>query len=111
MPLWEAREGEVELARARRELGSAAYAAQYQQDPAPPEGALIKAEWWSALPHAGRRPSTRQLQSWDMTFKDTKTSDFVVGQVWGRLEALTSTCSTRCAASGTFSARSTPCSP
>ena len=83
MPLWEAREGEVELARARRELGSAAYAAQYQQDPAPPEGALIKAEWWQ---HYRSRPEVfdEQLQSWDMTFKDTKTSDFVVGQVWGR---------------------------
>lgn len=25
-----------------------------------------------------------QIQSWDCTFKDSETSDFVVGQVWGR---------------------------
>lgn len=28
-----------------------------------------------------------QAQSWDMAFKDTKTSAFVVGQVWGRMKA------------------------
>src|SRR5690606_15923029 len=27
------------------------------------------------------------LQSWDMTFKDTKQSDFVCGQVWGKVGA------------------------
>jgi len=27
------------------------------------------------------------MQSWDMTFKDTKSSAFVVGQVWGRQKA------------------------
>jgi predicted phage terminase large subunit-like protein len=26
------------------------------------------------------------IQSWDMTFKDAATSDYVVGQVWGRSE-------------------------
>jgi phage terminase large subunit-like protein len=25
------------------------------------------------------------IQSWDFTFKDSKGSDFVVGQVWGRV--------------------------
>ena len=108
VPLWEAREGEGELARAKRELGSAAYAAQYQQDPAPPEGALIKAEWWveyRTLPTA----FDETLQSWDMAFKDTRPAT----SWWARSGAgwaLTSTCSTRCAASGTSSARSTPCS-
>ena len=82
-PLWEVREGATELARARRELGSADYAAQYQQDPAPPEGALIRSEWWR---HYRSLPEgfDEMLQSWDMAFKDTRSSDFVVGQVWGR---------------------------
>jgi predicted phage terminase large subunit-like protein len=29
----------------------------------------------------------QQWQSWDFAFKDTKTSDFVCGQVWGRVQA------------------------
>lgn len=29
----------------------------------------------------------KQAQSWDCTFKDTKTSDFVSGQVWGKKRA------------------------
>jgi predicted phage terminase large subunit-like protein len=29
-----------------------------------------------------------QIQSWDCAFKDLGTSDYVVGQVWGRLGAL-----------------------
>jgi predicted phage terminase large subunit-like protein len=32
---------------------------------------------------------TDQLQSWDMAFKETESSDFVVGQVWGRRGAET----------------------
>ena len=47
-PLWESREGVEQLAAMKRALGSAAYSAQYQQEPAPPEGALIKAEWWQS---------------------------------------------------------------
>jgi phage terminase large subunit-like protein len=27
------------------------------------------------------------LQSWDMAFKETKTSDFVCGQVWAKQDA------------------------
>ncbi len=82
-PLWERREGLEQLAAMKHALGSAAYAAQYQQEPAPPEGALIKAEWWRSyrvLPQA----FDEQLQSWDMAFKGEASSDYVVGQVWGR---------------------------
>jgi len=39
------REGHAELARAKRELGSAHFAAQYQQNPLPSEGGMIKREW------------------------------------------------------------------
>ena len=82
-PLWPEREGAAQLAQMKVDLGSTDYAAQYLQEPAPPEGAMIKAEWWveyRVLP----QNFDELLQSWDMSFKDTKTSDFVVGQVWGR---------------------------
>ena len=29
-----------------------------------------------------------QIQSWDCAFKDLQTSDYVVGQVWGRVGSL-----------------------
>lgn len=38
---------------------------------------------WSVLP----TKFDMVWQSWDFAFKDTKTSDFVVGQVWGRYKA------------------------
>ena len=84
--LWPEREGAPELAAARGALGSRDYEAQYQQDPAPPEGAMVKDAWWRywlELP-AGL---TGWLQSWDMTFTDSEASDFVVGQVWARRAA------------------------
>ena len=82
-PLWPEREGVAQLAQMKVDLGSADYAAQYLQEPAPPEGAMIKTEWWRryrSLPEA----YDEQLQSWDMAFKDAPGSDFVVGQVWER---------------------------
>ncbi|MGI9103488.1 MAG: phage terminase large subunit [Terriglobales bacterium] len=61
------------------------WAGQYQQRPAPSEGAIIKRnsiQFWRALP-----TFDELLQSWDCTFKDTSKSDFVSGQVWGRAGA------------------------
>jgi predicted phage terminase large subunit-like protein len=85
-PLWPEREGLAQLAQMKIDLASHGYAAQYQQDPAPPEGAMIKSEWWVEYRCA---PTAFEeiMESWDMAFKDTRTSDFVVGQVWGRVGA------------------------
>ncbi len=54
----------------------------YQQRPSALEGGIIKRAWFQ---YYTERPIrfTRLVQSWDLTFKDAKTSDFVVGQVWG----------------------------
>ncbi len=75
--LWPARDGPAVLAEQRRTLGSSAYAGQYQQRPAPAGGLLFKREWfrfYDELPQV-----MTWLQSWDMTFKDTPSSDYVVG--------------------------------
>ena len=40
------REGPAEIARAKRELGAYAYAAQYQQRPAPLEGGIVDLAWF-----------------------------------------------------------------
>lgn len=65
-------------------MGGYAVAGQFQQRPVPRGGGLFKSEWvqrWSAatLP----THFDRIVISWDMTFKGTDRSDFVVGQVWG----------------------------
>ena len=61
--------------------GSRSWNALYQGRPAPAEGGAFQRSWWKrwdqppALVHG-------VIQSWDMTFKGTDHSDFVVGQVW-----------------------------
>lgn len=78
----------------RRDVGSRTWNALYQGRPAPVEGAMLKRAWWKFYdsPRAVRLddgsmsvPNVDELiMSWDMAFKDTRHSDFVVGQVWGR---------------------------
>ncbi len=80
--LWPARFGEAELAELERALGSYAAAGQLQQRPAPLEGGILKRDWWQYYP----TPPIGfdfMIQSWDMAFKDLKSSDYVCGQVWG----------------------------
>jgi predicted phage terminase large subunit-like protein len=81
-----------------REVGSRAWNALYQGRPSPVEGGILKREWWTAPGRqydqalwVERDDGTRivtgadeLIASWDLTFKDTKGTDFVVGQVWMR---------------------------
>jgi predicted phage terminase large subunit-like protein len=69
----------------RIKLGPVAAAAQLDQNPAPKGGLIFTnddlAQTWAVMP-----PEFHQIIfSWDCTFKETSDSDFVVGQVWGRL--------------------------
>lgn len=69
----------------RQALGPYLFGALYQQNPHPPEGSILMRSWWRywrALPAMSRLDEW--LISWDMTFKDSKASDYVVGQVWAR---------------------------
>jgi predicted phage terminase large subunit-like protein len=69
--------------------------AQYQGHPAPDDGDILQRGWWQfydAAPWVRRDDGAHILlghwdeviQSWDMAFKDTDGSDYVVGQVWAR---------------------------
>lgn len=58
--------------------------ALYQQRPQPATGGMLQRGWWQyyrVLPAV----FDEMIGSWDCTFKESKTSDYVVGQVWGRL--------------------------
>lgn len=81
--LWPERLPEKELASLKIGLGSWAFAGQYQQNPAPMEGGIIKRAW---IEYYRELPEKFDLmvQSWDCTFKGDGDSDFVAGQVWGK---------------------------
>ncbi|MCV5365380.1 phage terminase large subunit, partial [Escherichia coli] len=50
----------------------------------PGEGAIFKRTWFIKFYTVIPSDISEQMQSWDCTFKDTESSDFVVGQVWGK---------------------------
>jgi len=107
--LWPERFGPKEIAELKINLGSYAAAGQLQQRPSPAAGGIIKRPWFKFWQPPGanlppiivRFPDgtersivaaeigkvEEQAQSWDCSFKDLVTSDYVVGQVWGRLGA------------------------
>lgn len=78
----------------KRRVGSRTWASLYQGRPSPASGDIWLREWWQRYdqPHHLERADGARiitgyddiLMSWDLTFKDTKGSDFVVGQVWIR---------------------------
>jgi len=80
-----AREGRAEIARAKRELGAYAFAAQYQQRPAPLEGGIVKLAWFRRY----REPpaaAARVIQSWDTAHKAAALNDPTVCGTWAETE-------------------------
>lgn len=68
----------------RRVMGGPDFMAQYQQNPTPPESALI--EWDRIQTYAEAPPRERLLhvaQSWDTALSDGPKSDYSVGTTWG----------------------------
>ena len=78
------------------QAGSRVFAALYQGRPSPDQGNVWLRQWWRRyqVPLWSQHPDVpgaylvrecdEMVMSWDMAFKDTKSSDFVVGQVWAR---------------------------
>lgn len=81
-PLWPEQYDITALQATRASVGSYVWTALFQQRPSPAEGGLLKRNWWQFYRQV---PNTYDelIQSWDMTFKDSKNTDYVVGQVWG----------------------------
>lgn len=73
-------------ARKKRDVGTRTWESLYQQQPTPAEGNIIKRVWWKFYQVMPAK-FDMIFQSWDMTFKDGPANDFVVGQVWGKIEA------------------------
>lgn len=72
-----------QLMKIKAAVGSRDWSALYQQRPVPDGGGLFKDSW---VQYYKDLPSNLEkiVMSWDMTFKDTKGSDFVVGSIWAR---------------------------
>ena len=73
--------------------GARTWASLYQGRPSPESGDVWQRQWWRryiTLPWsvdsdgAYRVDADEVIQTWDMAFKDTKSSDYVVGAVLGR---------------------------
>jgi hypothetical protein len=72
------------LGAIRSEMGSAAFMAQYQQNPVPPDGALVRIERLNLIETPPPRKRVHRLvQSWDTAIKDSPSADFSVCTTWG----------------------------
>lgn len=76
----------------KRQVGPRTWASLYQGNPTPDTAGIFPTEWpryqspmWTEAEDGTRHTTVfdRLIQSWDLAFKATDTSDFVVGQVWG----------------------------
>ena len=72
--LWPERYDAAKIAQFKADLGSYAYAAQFQQRPSPAEGGILKHEWFQhyTMPEPYYRSV---IQAWDTAFKTDKDSD------------------------------------
>jgi predicted phage terminase large subunit-like protein len=103
--LWPEKIGTAEVEHIKRALGSYRYAGQYQQRPSPAGGGIFmrcrfrywKPKFMGVPPVQVKGPGgeiitimavdlpddfDEVVQSWDMSFKDSKDSDYVAGGVW-----------------------------
>ncbi len=107
--MWPERFGPPELEELKKSLGPFGAAGQLQQRPSPATGGVFQRHWWRFWQPAGASlppipvkqpdgtfrsiepitlpPLDETLHSWDMSYRDLKESDFVVGQHWGRAAA------------------------
>lgn len=87
--LWPERWPVDSLKQIKKAVGSRIFEARFQGNPSPMEGGLLQRDWWNF--YSGKPkdvPGIKNfIQSWDMSFRDTKAGSYVVGQVWGTVGA------------------------
>jgi predicted phage terminase large subunit-like protein len=81
-----ARESLTTYQTIRQTIGEYNFTSQYQQDPSPPGGAMVKTGWLKFF-EPGEQPAefSQIVQSWDTANKATELSDFSVCTTWGVL--------------------------
>jgi predicted phage terminase large subunit-like protein len=82
--LWPEKFDVNELKSTKGSIGTREWSALYQQSPVTEGGNLVQEKWikfYTSRPHQ----FDQIIQSWDFAVKDKATSDFTVGQVWGKI--------------------------
>jgi predicted phage terminase large subunit-like protein len=69
------------LRELKKNMGSYAFSAQYQQSPVPPGGRIIKRKWLSRYGSLSREPRDRILISWDIALSEAEGGDYSAGVV------------------------------
>lgn len=78
------RESLERLDQSRREIGEYNFSAQYQQQPIPIEGAIVKNKWLKFYtPEEKPEGFSRIVQSWDTANKSGELNDYSVCTTWG----------------------------
>ena len=63
------------LIELKREMGPIAFSAQYQQNPIPPGGAIVKRKWLATYDQIACQPGDRVVISWDIALSETESGD------------------------------------
>lgn len=86
--LWPERYSIDTLLSIKKEMGVKAFQGLYQQEPMADEGYIIKKDWIQRYSEA-QKPKVFEkfIMSFDLTFKGNTSSDFVVGQYWGKVKS------------------------
>jgi predicted phage terminase large subunit-like protein len=82
-----ARESAVSLANTRGAIAEFSFAAQYQQNPIPLGGAIVKTDWLRYY-EPGEQPADfwEIIQSWDTANKSGELNDYSVCTTWGSVD-------------------------
>lgn len=70
------------LDQLRRDIGSDAFEAQYQQNPVPPGGAMFKRKWPLRYQYLPYESDYKIIQSWDTASKTGPANDWSVCTTW-----------------------------
>jgi predicted phage terminase large subunit-like protein len=82
------REGNEQIEAIKKELGSYAFAAQYQQNPMPADAGMVKRHWFERYDNSVLQPFERVVQSWDTAIKAGSMHDCSVCVTIGELNAV-----------------------
>lgn len=79
--LWPEWFPEDKVKKTKASVGSKVWASLFQQSPSPDSGGIFSGSWFQYFKEA---PDFDYIcSSWDCTFKDSASSDYVAGGVWG----------------------------
>ena len=77
------RESAEILEQLRRDMGNLTFAAQYQQNPLPTEGNLVRRSWFNVYQPTDLIGLEQVIQSWDTGSKTAINHDYSVCTTWG----------------------------